>query len=437
MSETCEPPPGDPTAIICLTGSELTRGETHDRNGPYLATALTRLGIRVEEIRILPDSLEKLEESLKESMGKADLVLISGGLGPTADDRTTEALARVLGRGVHQDPAARERMHRIALRRLGSSERIPANFYKQAEVVDGSRVLHNPVGLAPGSLLETGRGQVITLPGVPRELQAMFREVVVPKILERFRPASPRILRGKIVGVPESVAEARIQNLDIDSGRVEYGISARPGEITVRFLSHRLETHGDLDEISRRLEDEFGDRFFALPEGIGESGESELSRIVHQLLIERGVTVATAESCTGGLIGKRLTDHAGSSACFLGSVVAYHDSIKERLLGVDARLLREHGAVSAEVYRAMAVAVRERFAADYGIAVTGIAGPGGGSAEKPVGLVYTGLARSVERTPGDPTEQVLENRFQGGRDLIRAQAVTRSLDMLRRDLVRT
>ncbi|MCZ6793816.1 MAG: CinA family nicotinamide mononucleotide deamidase-related protein [Planctomycetota bacterium] len=417
-----------PSAIICLTGSELTRGETHDRNGPYLARELTELGFRIEEIRLSPDDLEALEASFRRAMEGADLVIISGGLGPTADDLTTEALARALGRGVHRDARAQAAMRERALKRLGNESRIPANYYKQAEVIDGARVLHNPLGLAPGCLVETGRGQAYTLPGVPAELIAMFRERVLPAVLERFRLTRPRIARAKILGVPESVAEARIQGLGIDFSRVEYGISARPGELTVRFLSRGESDDRYVSEVLTRLEREFEDALLVLPEGLGDEGDARLSKVVHDLLAASGLTLATAESCTGGLVATQLTDHPGSSAYFRGSVVAYENSVKERLLGVDAALLGDRGAVSEEVCRAMASGVKERFAVDYGVSTTGIAGPDGGSDAKPVGLVYIGLAGPS----GAP--RTVERRFHGDRRMVRAQAATLCLDLLRREL---
>ncbi len=430
-----------PTAIICLTGSELTRGETHDTNGPFLSTELTSMGFRVEELRLIPDDLEHLEHHFRECAERAHLVLISGGLGPTADDCTILALARVFDRAVERDPEATSRMRKRALARWHSEEEIPDNFYKQAEVVAGSRVLLNPAGLAPGCVVETERGLIITLPGVPRELTAMFHERVVPEISSRFDLTPGRIVRGKLLGVPESSGEARIQALGIDFQRVEYGISARPGELTIKFLAHDRENHAYVDEVVALLRNEFADELVLLPEGLSSSDDDgkgfELARVVHELLLPSGLTVATAESCTGGLLGKVLTDHPGSSGYFLGSIVAYHNAVKNRLLGIDRGLLEEHGAVSREVCRAMALNVKTLLGADYGLAVTGIAGPSGGTEEKPVGLVYTGLASPDESDQdGGRRVEVVEHKFPFPRDMVRTLTTVHALDQLRRDLER-
>lgn len=422
-----------PKAIICLTGSELTRGETRDTNGSFLATELTMLGIHVEELRLLPDDERRLEEAFSELCERAELVIISGGLGPTADDLTIGTLARALGRGVTRDETARENMRQKALKRVASEAEIPGNFYKQAEVVEGALVLQNPVGLAPASVVKTKRGLVAALPGVPFELRAIFSESLAEELTGQFNLSAPRILRAKIMGRPESWVEDRIQQLAIDREKLEYGISARPGELLLKFISHQEDQHSLLDDARRLLESEFKNDIFFLPEGLKEASggplDISLAGRVHALLVASGASVATAESCTGGLIAKRLTDRAGSSEYFIGSVVAYQDTIKSSMLDVDARLIEREGAVSPQVCKEMALAVRKRFASTYAISVTGIAGPGGGSKEKPVGLVYLGLAG-----PDDETVHVEKKIFSGQRDLVRTQTATRALDLLRRSL---
>jgi nicotinamide-nucleotide amidase len=365
------------------------------------------------------------------------VVVLSGGLGPTADDHTVAVLAGVFGRTVERHPEASARMRTRALSRGYTDETIPANFYKQAEVLAGVEVLLNPVGLAPGMLIETERGLLAVLPGVPREMQAMFRELVLPALGARLALTPPRIFRAKILGQGESWAEARIQKCGIDFSRVEYGISARPGELLVKFLAHRAADHPYIDTVRALLEREFGEEITPLPEGLkGESGyamDVDHASIVHRALLGTGLTVATAESCTGGAIAQSLTDHAGSSEYFLGSVVAYRDDVKERLLGVPREMLDRHGAVSAEVCEAMARGALERFGADLALAVTGIAGPGGGSAEKPVGLVYVGCAA---RSAHEAGKSVVErNTFAGNREMVRRAATVRALELLRRRAV--
>lgn len=428
----------EPTAIVCLTGSELTRGETRDINGSFLAGELTALGFRVREILLVPDDAPLLETRLAECLERVDAVVISGGLGPTADDLTVAALARVAGRGVARDPDAREAMRQRALARVGSEDRIPANYYKQSEVVEGSVVLLNPVGLAPGCLVETGGAIAITLPGVPRELVAMFRERAIPELQRRYPLRPARTLTAKVFGAGESWVEERVQRLGIDFARLEYGISARPGEITLKLRENGDESSA-LGDARRLLEREFGDDLFVLPEGREATGASAAS-IVLDLLRRSGQTLATAESCTGGLIAAALTDVPGASTCFLGGIVAYDNRTKQAALGVDAALIEREGAVSEPVCEAMALGACRRLGADLAVAVTGIAGPGGGTAEKPVGLVYIGVAgpataaRGESPEPGRVEAQVHRQRLRGDRDRIRAMTTARALDLLRRRL---
>jgi nicotinamide-nucleotide amidase len=429
-----------PRAWILATGSELTRGETRDANGPFLAAELTVLGIGVERIALLPDEPAVLARAIAEAQAAADVVLVSGGLGPTADDHTVRVVAEVFGRPVRRHPEAERRMRERVLRRVASESEIPENYWKQSEVVEGAEVLLNPVGLAPGMLLDTARGVLVVLPGVPRELEAMFSELAAPRLLARlgarFALEAPRIFRAKILGHPESWAEARIQALGIDFARVEYGISARPGELLVKFIAHRAPDHAYVDQVRSLLEREFAADILVLPEGLGaRENDLEHSRLVHEALLASGLTVAAAESCTAGLIAKRLTDHAGSSASFLGGVAAYADRVKEAVLGVPPALIREHGAVSEAVCAAMARGARRLFGADLAVATTGVAGPGGGSPEKPVGLVYVALAAPPGAGGGEETVEVERHRFWGDRRNVRALAALRALELLRRAAV--
>ncbi|HZN58825.1 MAG TPA: nicotinamide-nucleotide amidohydrolase family protein [Planctomycetota bacterium] len=427
-----------PNAILCMTGSELTRGETRDSNGPYLAMHLSEMGVPVDEIRLVPDDPRILEHMTRTAIEAADVVILSGGLGPTADDHTVSVLAAVFGQAVVRDGEAATRMLRRAAARGWKEADLPKNYLKQAEVLAGAKVLLNPVGLAPGMILDTARGIVVVLPGVPRELEAMFQELVAPAIRQRFHLEKPRIFRAKVLGQGESWVEARIQKLGVDFRRVEYGISAKPGEILVKFVAHRPEDHAYLDEVSRRLVEEFRDEICVLPEGLtdasGTAHAIEHSRIVHDLLVGSGLRLATAESCTGGAIAKCLTDHPGSSAYLAGAIVAYSNDVKQSMLLVPAEMLERHGAVSAEVCEAMAVGAIERLGVDIALAVTGIAGPDGGTAEKPVGLVYLALAaRGVAESR--PAVQVERQRFVGQRDMVRRAATIRALEILRRWLV--
>lgn len=424
-----------PNAILCMTGSELTRGETKDLNGPYLATRLSELGVRVDEIVLIPDDPQLLASAIKAAIVRADVVILSGGLGPTADDYTVQVLAGVLGRAAHRDVEAQARMRARANARGITDENIPANYYKQAEVLEGATVLLNPVGLAPGMIIDTGRGFLCVLPGVPREMQAMFLQLVIPVIERRFELVAPRILRAKILGMGESWAEARIQAAGIDFGRVEYGISAKPGELMVKFIAHARQDHALLDDVRDRLARTFDKDIFFLPEGLTDAGggalETEQSRLTHEALLGSGLRIATAESCTGGAIARSLTDHSGSSAYFVGGVVAYANEVKEQVLGVSRELLDAQGAVSPQVCEAMALGALKLFRADLAVSVTGVAGPDGGTAEKPVGLVYIGVA-TPGRDQAAAAVAVERKTFPGRRENVRQAATVYALELLRR-----
>ena len=424
-----------PKASIVATGTELTRGETHDRNGPWLATHLTTLGIDVDRVVLAPDRPEVLRAAIRSAVQDSDLVILSGGLGPTADDHTTRLVAEVLRRDVVRDPEAERRMRKRVLRRVKDEAAIPQNFFKQAEVVEGSEVLLNPVGLAPGMWIEAeeDRAAIVVLPGVPRELEALYEGLVAPRLLERFALQAPRIFRAKIFGHGESWVEERVQNLGIRFEHLEYGISAKPGELLLKFVAHDAEAGAHIETVAERLQGEFGDDLMILPEGF-ESGDanrdSDHGRRVHELLLRHTFTVATAESCTGGMIGKALTEHAGSSAYFRGAVVAYHNDVKQRLLGVPEELLDTVGAVSSEVCAAMARGARDVLQSDFAVATTGIAGPDGGSDEKPVGLVYIGLAGPTD----DGEANVERHVFLGDRAQVRRRTEIAALELLRRSV---
>jgi nicotinamide-nucleotide amidase len=398
-----------------------------------MAMHLSALGVRVDEITLVPDDPGLLVAAIQRAISAAAVVLVSGGLGPTADDFTVAALSRVFGRRIHRDPESEARMRSRALARGVTEDKLPPNYWKQAEVLEGAEVLINPVGLAPGMILATERGFLAALPGVPKEMQALFLEKVLPALRERLDLVEPRILRAKIMGIGESWAEARIQKLRIDFQKIEYGISAKPGELLVKFISHDPQSHEHLDEVRRLLQEEFREDAIFLPEGLLDAAGSpvavEHALIVHELLLKSGKTVATAESCTGGLVAKLLTDRPGSSAYFLGSVVAYHDSAKENLLEVPRETIEKHGSVSAETCEAMARGVLRRFGADIGIAITGIAGPTGATPGKPVGLVYMGLG-----TKAPAKVQVERAVFWGDRENVRTLAAVRALDLIRREI---
>ena len=410
-----------PRAAIVVTGSELVRGERKDRNGPFLASEAVRLGLEPTRIAIVGDRAEDLEDAFREAFA-ADLCLVSGGLGPTHDDRTVELVARVAGRQLVVDDELErtiEGISRSIAERLGRPySDFTTGVRKQATLPDGALSL-GLAGTAPGIVLDTGACVVVVLPGPPRELQRLWPRAVatepVARVLARAPARDHRILR--FFGTPESAVAEALANAGGEGDGVDVTICAREFEIHVDlFVEPGAESRGE--RIVESLRADLGQYLF------GED-ERPVAEIVLDLCRGRGLTLATAESCTGGMVAARLTSVAGASDVFLGSVVAYADEVKERALDVPASLLAEHGAVSAEAAAAMAQGVRSRLGADVGVAVTGIAGPGGGSPDKPVGLVF---AHAVDADG----ERAVRTELPGDRDMIRGRATAAALHLVRR-----
>jgi len=410
-----------PRAAIVVTGSELVRGERKDRNGPFLAAEAVRLGLEPTRIAIVGDRAEDLEDAFREAFA-ADLCLVSGGLGPTHDDRTVELVARVAGRQLVVDDELErtiEGISRSIAERLGRPySDFTTGVRKQATLPDGALSL-GLAGTAPGIVLDTGACVVVVLPGPPRELQRLWPRAVatepVARVLARAPARDHRILR--FFGTPESAVAEALANAGGEGDGVDVTICAREFEIHVDlFVEPGAESRGE--RIVESLRADLGQYLF------GED-ERPVAEIVLDLCRGRGLTLATAESCTGGMVAARLTSVAGASDVFLGSVVAYADEVKERALDVPASLLAEHGAVSAEAAAAMAQGVRSRLGADVGVAVTGIAGPGGGSPDKPVGLVF---AHAVDADG----ERAVRTELPGDRDMIRGRATAAALHLVRR-----
>jgi nicotinamide-nucleotide amidase len=380
-----------PRAVVVVTGSELVRGERTDLNGPFLASEALRLGLEPARIAIVGDAPEELEAALRDALSGADAVLVSGGLGPTHDDRTVELLAKALGVGLHVDPeleAQIESVSRAAAERL---RRDYADFApgvtKQATVPDGAISL-GLAGTAPGLLVPRDDGRlVVVLPGPPGELRPMWATAVetapLRAVLERAGTLEQRMLR--LYGVPESeiaLSLVAIEDEGVPLDRLEITTCLRRGEIEIAtvFEPARSQVYEDFEEAIR---ERHRDTLFSL------DGSTVDDQVIG-LLEDR--TVAVAESCTGGLMSARLTDRGGSSAYMLGGVVAYSNAAKIALADVPAELIERHGAVSPEVAAALADGARTRFGADIGIGITGIAGPDGGTEEKPVGTVCLSVA---------------------------------------------
>jgi nicotinamide-nucleotide amidase len=418
--------PPRPRAAIVASGSELVRGDRFDRNGPYLARSLLELGIDPVQIRVVGDAPDELESALRDGLTH-DLLVVSGGLGPTHDDRTVELLARAAGVELLVDEALRTEIEGIS-RRVAERLRRPYTDFetgvrKQATLPAGA----TPVGLvgtAPALVLATDGSVAVALPGPPRELQALWPRVLetdaVRSVLARARVPARRVLR--FFGASESAVAQALAAAGGDGDGVEATICARDFEIHVDlFVEPGAEARADALETA----------FVApLSEYLFSREDAPIEELVLRLLRERGLTLATAESCTGGMVAARLTSVAGSSDVFVGAIVSYADDVKAAQLGVSPELLAQHGAVSAEVAAAMAEGVREHLGADLGVAVTGIAGPGGGSAEKPVGLVYL-------HASGPMGLRALEFNFPGDRETVRARATVAALHLVRRLVTET
>jgi nicotinamide-nucleotide amidase len=415
--------PARPRAVIVVTGSELVRGDRRDRNGPFLARELVRLGIDPVRVLIVGDRPVELEAALHEAL-EADLCITSGGLGPTHDDRTVEFLAKASGLELRVDPALEVEIEAVS---RGIAERLgrpyadfAAGVRKQASLPAGAVSL-GLAGTAPGVLLERDDTVAIALPGPPAELrriwQAARRHAALGRLVAEARPRSHRLLR--FFGPSESAVARVLDAVGGEGDGVEVTVCARDFEIHVDlYIEVGSDARGQV--IEEELLGEFGRQLFA-------EDERPVEEIVLEQARERELTLATAESCTGGMVGQRLTGIAGSSDVYVGGIVAYANAAKVAQLGVPEELLATHGAVSAETAAAMASGARARFGTDLAASVTGIAGPGGGTPEKPVGLVFLHVA-------GPGISEAARLQLPGDREAVRARATAYVLHLLRRVL---
>jgi len=414
-------------AAILAVGSELLGTDRLDTNSLTLAAVLERHGVELATKAVVGDSEAAIAGELSRLLALVELVLVTGGLGPTADDVTRAAAARALGRPVREAP---EVLAGIREKFAAHGMRMPEVNRRQAEVVEGAELIDNLRGTAPGMRLEADGSTLFLFPGVPAELAAMIDSDLEPWLAARSSGAGRERGFLKVAGLPESMVEERIAPAYDELGREAISVLAKPGEILLQFWAHgdRDARRERLAAIKSRLAELVGPAVFT------DDPETDLAAVVGGLLRERGRTLATAESCTGGWLGERITAVPGSSDYYPGGVVVYSNRLKESLLGVPAELLAEHGAVSEAVARAMAGAVRRRLGADYGLAITGVAGPGGGSDEKPVGTVHLALAGPVE---AGAKERVAHRRvrFPGDRERVRWLSTQLALEMLRRELL--
>ena len=414
-------------AAILAVGSELLTPSRVDTNSLFITDQLNRVGIEVVYKTVIGDDRDELAQAIGLARTRTDLVVCTGGLGPTDDDVTREVVAAVLGRPLREDPAIiAHLLERFAARNLPYP--MPATNRRQAQVPDGAEVLANPFGSAPGLWMADGPRVVLLLPGPPRELKPMLT-ALVESHLRRRSPGQAvirRVLRivGRIESQVDEVLHPLYEAWSAATPPVAATILAALGQIELH-----VSTRADSSAAAERVLDQAVERAIAvLGDDVFSTDGRTLEAVVGEALAERGLTIAVAESCTGGLVTSRITDVPGSSRYLEQAVVVYANAAKTALLGVPEDLLAAHGAVSEPVARAMAEGMRERASADVGVGVTGIAGPGGGSDDKPVGTVVVAVALRGSAT------RACRYRFFGERDRVKFQASQAALDMVRRIL---
>lgn len=411
-------------AAILSTGDELTTGRVVDTNSNFLADKLTDIGIDLVAVLTVGDVPERLEWAWRTAMAMADVVVSTGGIGPTADDLTTETVARIAGRKLWLSQETADKVRKL-FESLGRT--MPENNLKQALFPDGATIIPNPLGTAPGFRLPITQGghttQLIILPGVPREMKLMVEETVVPWL--RDNRGRDTVFAGRsfqTFGISESALDQAVAGLiDPKEGRVSFRASFPQISVRVVVEAPPAEAETRLAELSGRVRGRLGDFIYA-------EGDTTMEEVVGGLLREHGLTVALAESCTGGLVGHRLTNVAGSSRYLLADLVTYSNAAKMKLVGVSEETLAHHGAVSEQCVLEMAAGARAVTGADIGVAISGIAGPDGGTTEKPVGTVCFGLA-SAERAAARTY------KLWGTRDWIKLLSSQIALDWIRRQVL--
>ena len=409
------------TAEIIAIGSELLTPDRTDTNSLWLTEKLNSVGIEVKLKTIVGDDDARLEETIKDALRRSRVVVMTGGLGPTEDDITRKIAARAMSRRLLFNEKVLEGISKRFMRHGLSMPQINS---RQAMVIEGAEILDNPNGTAPGMYIEHDGRAVVLLPGPPREMRPMFEAFIQPKLAAKAGDVrvARRILR--VAGMGESAVDERIAPVYTQYKNPQTTILFNRSEIEIHLTAQaKSEAEAELllDGLAGQIEERLGHSIFAF------RGE-QMEEVVGLRLAVTGFTLALAESCTGGLIAQRLTEVPGSSVYFMEGVVAYSNDAKIRTLGVDPELIARHGAVSAEVAEAMAEGVRSRAETDFGLSVTGIAGPGGGTEEKPVGLVFIALA-------DDAHTEHRKLQLPGDRHLIRWRASQAALDLLRRRLI--
>ena len=428
----------NPEAELISTGSELLSGRTVNTHAQALAERFQPLGLRLVRDTTVPDDRAAIVDAVRGALARVNLVFVSGGLGATSDDITREALGQLLGRKLVQHEPS---LAAMAKRYAAMGRPLSDVSKQQSLIVDGSEGLLNPAGIAPGMMIEVpwplkhGRGAgspaheedrsahktIFVLPGPPREFLGVLEKHIVPRLGRLYGPTFQALEKVFMVcGLGESDIAERLEKIGLPVPGLEVGYCARPGETEVRLIAAPrdaalLETH------AAAVRQALGETIFA-------EERRPMEEVVGRLLAAQHKTLAVAESCTGGLLGHRLTQVSGSSAYFLGGVIAYANAAKIRDLAVPHERLEQYGAVSEPVARAMAAGVRARFGADYGLAITGIAGPDGGTPDKPVGTVWLAVADAAGAV-------ALTRRFPNAREVVKFWSSQLALDLLRRRLL--
>ena len=408
-------------AVILSTGDEITTGKVVDTNANYLSDKLAEIGIDLVAVITVGDVPERLEWAWRSAIGLSDVVISTGGIGPTADDLTTETIARLAGVKLWRDEPSVEHIKRLF---ASINRQMPENNLKQALFPEGAEVIQNPLGTAPGFrmpvTLNGHTSHLIVMPGVPREMKPMMENTVMPWISANRGTNQVYAVRTfQTFGISESALDEAVHGLiKPEEAKVSFRASFPQISLKIRVEGAPGEVDGRLNKLSKRVREKISQYVYA-------EGEASMEEVVAKLFTEKNLTLAIAESCTGGLIGHRITNVAGSSKFFLGDLVTYSNDVKSALLGVSEATLKAHGSVSEDCVREMAAGARNRTGATVAVATSGVAGPDGGTPDKPVGTVCIALS-------ADDQSLTRRYQFRGTRDWIKLITSQVALDWLRR-----
>ena len=409
-------------AEILSIGNEILCGNIIDTNANYIIKKLKEINITVQHVSAVGDDEQELVAQLRDSFRRSQVIITTGGLGPTEDDITFQSIAKAFGLKLVKYPEAEEHLIKTL---TGISIAIAPSNLKQTFLPEGSHCIINPYGTAPSLILEKEDRVIAALPGVPLEMKHLLSEQIIPVLKKKFpglKQVQSRIIR--TIGLPESALNDRIKDFINSHLDLNIGIYATPEDIQIQLnalADNNEAADAILDDSTKQLKNLLGDYIFGYE-------QDSLEKVIGNLLRKKGLTLAVAESCTGGMLGEAITSIAGSSDYFKGGIISYSGELKEKLLGVPHDILQEFGEVSEPVARAMAEGACKKCNSDIGVGITGIAGPGGGSREKPVGLVYIALADGNRTT-------VQKYQLQRDRQTIRLRSTRRALNMLRLYLI--